>query len=136
MNKSGRFSKTLCLTAGILLLAMAAFHGSGLFYMQGLILETDSPQFIKDVFPVLFLVPSVELLGFAIFGLVAPAMGQKAYKILIPLAVLVLLNAAFAFYLGATIPGLILIAPALIYLFAANEFKNHGTPLAPSDVSS
>ncbi len=123
MNNAKSLSRILCFVASGLLLAMAAFHGSGIFYMQDLIQDSDSPDIIKQVFPVLFILPSIELAGLALFGIIAPSLKQYAARILFPLATLVLINALLAFYLTALIPGFILMAPSLIYFYAAYEFK-------------
>lgn len=102
-------SKYLTIFGSVLLLVMALFHGSGLFYVTGLMDESNAPNFLKDIMPVLFAHPSIHLFGLFIFDFLSLSLGQAANKVLIVLAVLALLDGLLAFYLGGVIPGLLLI---------------------------
>ena len=111
--------KTLCIIASSLLLFIAAFHGSGIYYINNLVQASDTPDLIKSIFPVLFILPTIQLIGLATFGFIAATMKDQANKILIPLSIFVFLDAVFAFYLGAILPGLVLSIPAFLFLFIA-----------------
>jgi len=115
MVKWNSISKYLCVVGSVLLLIIAVFHGSGLNYVSGLVQESDVSDLIKKIFPVLFILPTLQLIGFAILGWIASSMKQQANKVLIPIALFVLIDAFLGFYLGAIIPGLILMIPALLF---------------------
>ena len=119
MIVSRKGSKVLCMIGSGLLLAKAIFHGSGINYINNMVNASDLPGFIKGVFPVLFILPTIQLVGFAVFGLIASYMKTQANKILIPLSVLILIDAILAFYLKAIIPGVILLVPFLFFMLVA-----------------
>lgn len=125
MEKPNRVSKTLCIIGSSLLLIIAIFHGSGFNYVNDLVLSSDVSELIKRIFPVLFILPSIQLLGLATFGFMATSMKNQANKILIPLAILVLVNAALSFYLDALIPGFILVLPSFLFAIVAYRNKVH-----------
>ncbi|HAA10523.1 MAG TPA: hypothetical protein DCE41_02040 [Cytophagales bacterium] len=120
----------MCLIASSLLLVMAVFHGSGINYVTDLIKESNADDLIKNIFPVLFIIPTVQLAGFAILGVIASTLKHQANKILIPLSVLVFADALLAFYLGATLPGVVLLVPAILFLLAA--LSNSSLQKAPA----
>ena len=115
--------KFLCSVASILLLLIGLFHGSGINYINGSVQASDVSQLVKNVFPVLFISPSAQLLGLGILGLFAVNKNTD-HQILFTLSILVLINSFFAFWLNAVIPGLILLTPSLIYFIAAWSSKN------------
>jgi hypothetical protein len=115
--------KMLCSVASISLLLVGLFHGSGIEYINGLVQASDLSQFVKKVFPVLYISPSVQLLGLGIIGLLVMN-NHTNYKILFTLSILVLVNSVFAFWLSAVIPGFILLVPSSIYFVAAWSGKN------------
>ncbi len=112
-----KLSKILCVVGAVLLLIIAGFHGSGFSYVNDLVLSSDVSDLIKKIFPVLFILPTIQLIGLAAFGLMAPYMKEQSGKVLIALAILILVDAMLAFYLGANIPGVILVLPAVLFLF-------------------
>ena len=109
--------------ASILLLFVGLFHGSGINYINGTVQTSNVSQLVKDVFPVLFISPSIQLIGLGIIGLFA-VNKHTNYNILLTLSILVLTNSILAFWLNAIIPGFILLIPSLIYLIAAWSSKN------------
>lgn len=115
--------KILCSMASILLLFVGLFHGSGINYINGTVQTSNVSQLVKDVFPVLFISPSIQLIGLGIIGLFA-VNKHTNYNILLTLSILVLTNSILAFWLNAIIPGFILLIPSLIYLIAAWSSKN------------
>jgi len=116
--------KILCVVASGLLIVMGIFHGSGINYVNGLVQESDVPQLVKQVFPVLFILPSIQLIGLGVFGLLA-------YKqpinpgVLLTLSVLVMVDAILAFWLNALFPGIVLLLPSLLYLIAARSVSKN-----------
>lgn len=120
---SKKSTKTSCTIASILLLIIGLFHGSGINFINGLVQESDVSQLVKNVFPVLFISPSIQLIGIGVIGLFAVNENVN-YKILFTLSVLVLMDVIFAFWLDALIAGIILLIPAAIYLVAAWSSKN------------
>lgn len=115
--------KILCTAASILLLIIGIFHGSGINYINGLVQNSDVSQLVKNVFPILFILPSFQLIGLGTIGLFAIKKPINC-NILLTLSVLVMIDSIFAFWLNAIIPGFILLAPSLIYLVAAWSSKN------------
>lgn len=118
-------AKTLCIIGSVLLLVMAAFHGSGYAFVTEAILESNAEDFLKQIVPALFVHPSIHLVGLAAFGILALFLKQ-ANKVLILLAILVIADAALAFYLGGVLPGVMLLATASSfavagYLYSARE---------------
>jgi len=118
MNSTGRKSKILCLIGSSILFIIAVFHGSGFNYVNSLVLSSDVPDFIKEVFPVLFILPSLQLLGLATFGFIAPYLKDTVHKILIPLSIFILADAALAIYLDALIPALVLALSACLFVLS------------------
>lgn len=124
----GKLDRTLCFIGSGLLLAIAALHSSGTNYINGIAQKSDLPAFIKTVFPVLFILPTIQLVGLAAFGVIASTMKNQANKVLIPLAILVFVNALLAFYLNALLPGFILAIPATIFALVAYRTRANTLP--------
>jgi len=121
MAKTRKKSKTfriLCLAGSILLFTMAIFHGSGFSYVQDTINESNSEGFLKEIVPILFAHPSIHLIGLAAFGILTLFLDNEMKKILIVLSSLVFIDALLAFYLGGTIPGILLSLAALCFIIA------------------
>jgi len=114
-------AKTLCWIGSVLLLFMAAFHGSGLLYISDLIQQSNAEDFLKDIVPVLFLHPSLHLASLAGFGILAIFLTQDAGKVLFVLSLIVLVDAGLAFYLGGWLPGSLLTAAALCFGIAGRQ---------------
>ncbi len=114
----------MCIIGILLLLFIALFHASGFNYISGLVESSKVSDLIKSIFHVLFILPTIQLIGLATFGIMALYLKEEANKILIPLAVLVLVDALLAFYLNALIPGLVLAVPAILFGIAA--YQNRG----------
>jgi hypothetical protein len=113
--------KAILYTGNVLLLIMAAFHGSGVIYVTNLMNDSDAKGFLKDIFPVLFMHPSLHLLILAIFGIVAIKMPQEGYRIFRVLMVAILIDAALGFYLGGIVPGILLTLSAACFLPGATR---------------
>jgi hypothetical protein len=61
----------LTIIGSVMLLAMAALHASGYSYITKSLIESDVPDFLKDILPTLFLYPSVVMVALVIFALSA-----------------------------------------------------------------
>lgn len=103
----------------MLLLVMAAFHGSGYAFVKGAMSDSNAPDFLKQIVPVLFVHPSFHLASFAIFGIVGLALERGARLLWNTLAAVILVDAILGFILGGVIPGLLLTSAALLFVVAA-----------------
>ena len=110
--------KWFCILGSLLLLVMAAFHGSGFSYVRAAIEESNASGFLKDIVPVLFAHPSIHLIGLAAFGFLALTLKQDAPMVLLLLAMLVLADGLLAFYLGGVLPGVLLSLAAAFFVLA------------------
>jgi len=113
-----KISKGLILIGTMLLVVMAIFHGSGIFYVSEAIAVSNSEIFLKDIVPVLFIHSSIHLLGLASFGVLALFLQQEVKKVLIMLSILSLIDALLAFYLGAIFPGVLIMIPTFCFCLA------------------
>lgn len=101
------------------MLVLAGLHTSGLSWISGEISNSNAEDFLKDVFPVLFLHVSIQLVGLAGLGILAIFLGQAARKVLTFLGVMCFTNVGLAFYLGAIAPGVLLLIAAMLFLLGA-----------------
>lgn len=115
MGNPDKACLVMCLLGSSLLLAIALLHGSGMGFVNGLVAESNVSELIKQIFPVLFLLPSIQLLGLAGLGVVALRVGERARLLLMTLALLVLIDALLAVYLQAWIPAVVLCLPMVLY---------------------
>ncbi|MEO0570588.1 MAG: hypothetical protein AAF039_02710 [Bacteroidota bacterium] len=121
--KNKRF-KGLAYSSGILLWVMGAFHGSGLLFITELVNASNLSDGIKSIFPVLFILPSIEMIGLGVLCFLAPTLdGQRAYLVYYVVCFLVVINAFLAFYLKAWIPGVILLIPSILVFVIAFRLK-------------
>ena len=120
-NIISKTSRILIITGSILLFIMAMFHGSGIFYVNDLINESNAEGFLKEIVPVLFAHPSIHLFGLAALGIMSLYLKLEARKILFLLTILVLKDTTLAFIVGGLIPDFILTAP--IVCFSIARFK-------------
>lgn len=110
-----KLDKRLCIVGSLLLLAMGLFHGSGLNWVTSELAESSAKPFLKDVFPVLFIHVSIQLIGLASLG-AAVAFFRGSFRIVaIYIAIMVGLNTALAFWLGAYPPGVLLACAAACF---------------------
>jgi len=108
-------SRILTITGIAMLLIMAAFHGSGFWYVRTSIQSSDASGFLKDIVPALFAHPSYHLLAMAAFGTLALFQPQSARPILLLVGVLILGDAVLGFVLGGLVPGLLLVGAAACF---------------------
>ena len=110
-----KIAKIATIIGCTLLLIMAVFHWSGIDYVNNLIQQSNAEPFIKDIFPVLFAHPTIQLLGLSGLGILTLFMKDDGKKILFFISVLVLIDSFLAFYLDAAIPGILLIFTSFVF---------------------
>ncbi len=119
--------KSLAYGSGALLLLMAALHGSGLLFITEKVNASNLSDGIKSIFPVLFVLPTIEMVGLGVLCFLAPKQdGQRTYSIYYVIFFLVLINAFLALYLKAWIPALILVVPSILLFTIAWQLKKQG----------
>lgn len=102
---------------------MAIFHGSGFSYINETIMKSNADGFLKEIVPVLFAHPSIHLIGLAAFGILALFLERETKKVLTLLSLIVFVDALLAFYLGGTLPGMLLVVATLCFLVASYVLK-------------
>lgn len=123
MIQARKVSKILGLIASSILLLIGILHGSGIDFINNLVQSSNVSAIVKRIFPVLYILPSIQLIGFAVFGIIATYMIKQANKIFIALSILILMDSLLAFYLHAIAAGLILIIPACLFIYLA--YRDH-----------
>jgi len=108
-------TKILCYLGSALLIAMAAFHGSGYSFFRAAVIESNASEFLKQIIPALFVHPSLHLIALAAFGTLATFMERDARKVLVLLSILIAVDAVLGFWLGGILPGSLLLAAALCF---------------------
>ena len=111
-------SKIAIIVGCLLLLVMGVFHGSGIFYITDKIDHSNLDSLLKEIVPVLFAHPSIHLLGLVAFGILSLFLKHEVKKVVFTIAVLVVIDAILAFYLGATIPALLLLTGSSCFVLA------------------
>lgn len=119
-----RTARIFFIIGSVLLLVMAAFHGSGFFYVREAMSQSNAEAFLKDIVPALFAHPSIHLIGLSALGFLTPYFHHQAYRAAWLLAVLILLDGALAFYLGGIIPGLLLCTAAAFFSWGGLQSRN------------
>jgi len=119
MANTKRISRGLCIAGSLLLFIMGLFHGSGFFYVNEAIQESNAEEFLKDIVPALFAHPSIHLIGLAAFGILAVFLEQDLRKVTWLLALLIVLDAFLAFYLGGIRAGILLLAAASCFILVS-----------------
>lgn len=116
-------SKALQIIGSVLLLVMAIIHGSGFYYVSEVIGQSNTEEFLKEVVPSLFAHASIHLLGLAAFGFLTLFIQQEIKKVLWLLSFLVTVDALLAFYLGAIVPGVLLLLSATCFFMTGLKKK-------------
>ncbi|MEM9078241.1 MAG: hypothetical protein AAGC43_14455 [Bacteroidota bacterium] len=122
MEKS-KVRRIATITGCILLIVMALFHSSGIYYITELVQKSNTEPFLKEILPVLFLHPSIQLFGLAMLGILTLFMKYEFQKILGFIVILVLIDSFLAFYLGAILPGVLLALSAFVLGLGAVKSK-------------
>lgn len=112
MSKSMKY---LCLAGSLLILAVGIFHLSGLTRITSELTESNSPEFFKNIFPVLFVHVSIQLTGLAGLGIASIFFPAAMRIIAIYIAAMVAVNALLALYLDGYPPGGVLLLIAACF---------------------
>ena len=116
---NSNITRALTVIGCFLIFVMACFHGSGIHYISDLVVDSNAESFVKKIFPVLFAHPSIQLFGLAALGVLTLYMKFESQKILSFIAIMILIDSFLAFYLGATLPGLLLLLITVVFGMAA-----------------
>jgi len=112
-------STVFCALGIVFVLAIAALHGSGYGYLTEQMNQTNASDFLKEIFPVLFIMPSLYLSLLAAFGVLAIAKPQARRMICFMLAPAVMIAGALALMLGEWLPLIVMMAGGGVFLAAA-----------------
>ena len=104
-----------------LLILMAGFHLSGIHYITSLVQESNTKPFLKEIFGVLFLHPSLHLFLLAALAVLSVKMGDQAWKVHWFIGFSALVDAVIAFYLQAIPPGILLLITAICFGWAGRK---------------
>ncbi|MEM8900286.1 MAG: hypothetical protein AAGC85_19375 [Bacteroidota bacterium] len=123
MQKQSKTFRLLIFLGSFLLLFMGGFHGSGLRYVTEKMTSSNASDFLKDIFPILFVHPSIHMVGLAALGFLSLFLKTDGKKILWLVAVLVIIDSCLAFFLGGILPGILLALSAFAYVYAGILFQ-------------
>ncbi len=77
--------------------------------------QSNAEPLIVEIFPVLFAHPSIQLFGLAGLGILTLFMKHEIGKILFFISIMVCIDALLAFFLGAAIPGVLLLVSSFVF---------------------
>ncbi len=114
-----RVSVVCCLLGIIFVLVIAALHASGFSHYTNQMNETNASVFLKDMFPILYVIPSLYLIILAAFGALAIFLKKARRSICLILAPAVLAAGALALMLGEWVPLVVMGCGGGLFLAAA-----------------
>lgn len=117
-GKEMRIPVICCMLGIIFLLGIAGLHGSGFQTFNAQMADSDASAFLKDVFPILYFMPSLYLLVLSVFGFVAIGIPSARRPICLVLAVSVAAAGALALLVGEWIPLAVMGAGAMLFAIA------------------
>lgn len=120
---ASRLVPVLSVLGAVVLLAVAALHGSGYEYVAGTLQESELPDFLKRVLPPLYLYPSGLLVLLALAVLATLRSSTARAPVLGLVGAVVAANAILGFVLGGAIPGGALLLVAGLFAFASLKAK-------------
>jgi hypothetical protein len=123
--------RAITITGSVFLLMIAILHSSGAEYLIEQMQASNVNPLVKNIFPVLFIHPTIQLVALAVLGLILTFQRTPVKLIWLWLAGTVLLDALLAFFLKAWLPGLILLLPVGCYIMGYFR-KDHVTNDKPS----
>ncbi len=112
-------SKIFSLAGAVLLLFMAAYHGSGVADVSADLMQSDAPDYLKNIFPVLFLNTSLYLGTLAVFAGFAAVSASAARGLNALIAVSALANAGLGAYLNEWLPAAVLGTISILFVAAS-----------------
>jgi len=115
-----RTAKLLCAFGCMLLLATAAFHGTGYSGVRDALAQSSASAFLVGALPGVWLHFSIHLVFLVAFGVLALFLAQGARRVLGLLALAVAADAALVFSFAGFFAGVALLAgAALCFALAA-----------------
>ena len=112
-------SSISCALGVLFVLAIAILHATGFERFTNEMNQTDASTMMKDMFPVLYLMPSLYLAALAAFGVLAMLDRRSRRSICLILAPAVLLAGALALLLGEWLPLVVMGVGAGFFALAA-----------------
>lgn len=116
---ASRSVTVLSVLGAAILLAVAVLHGSGYDYVAGTVQQSDLPEFLKRVLPLLYLYPSALMFLLALAVLATLRRTAARAPVLALVCVVVAANSVLGFVLGGAIPGAALLLVAGLFAFAS-----------------
>ncbi|MEM1338875.1 MAG: hypothetical protein AAF634_10850 [Bacteroidota bacterium] len=107
-----------------LLLVLALFHGSGFVFVVDKMNQSNAASFLKEIMPVLFLQPSINLLSLACFAGITIFLKERGFPVLVLVCIFSGINLVFALYLEAYVPGAIMFMALACFLLAMRYHKS------------
>ena len=123
--KQPKSFRILVITGSVFLILMGLFHGSGLSFMVNTMNDSNAESFIKEVFPVLYLHPSIHLIAMAVLSLSTVFMKHDHKMVLLLLSSIIIVSAIAAFYLSAWLPGILLLLAVLCFVLATSKKQEY-----------
>ena len=114
-----RISVISCALGVAFLLAMAALHGSGFGHFTAQMTESDASAMLKDMFPILYLMPSLYLAVLSAFGILGVVAPRARRPICLILAVATLAAGALALLLAEWVQLLVMAFGAGLFVLSA-----------------
>ncbi len=105
-------------------IGMAGLHASGYNYVRQTLLESNAPDFSKEILPPIFLYPSIVLCLLVALNITALVNNQAVSFILGASAFFFVANSLFGFILGGLIPGGVLLITSLLFGMASYLARN------------
>ncbi|MEL6322834.1 MAG: hypothetical protein AAFQ84_01230 [Pseudomonadota bacterium] len=114
-----RVSSISCALGVVFVSAIAMLHGSGFGTFTAEMNETNASDFLKDMFQVLYAVPTVFLLTLAAFGVLATLNRRMRRPVCSILCPAVVATGALALVLGEWVPLVIMTLGGSLFAVAA-----------------
>ncbi len=111
-------SKVFSMSGALLLLFMAAYHGSGVVEISADLAGSNAPDYLKNIFPILFLNTSLYLATLAVFALFA-AISAASRSLNALIAVSAFANAGLGAYLNEWLPAGVLAFIGVLFIAAS-----------------
>jgi hypothetical protein len=111
-------SKLVSATGGVLLLFMAAYHGSGVVGITADITQSNAPDYLKTIFPVLFMNTSLYLATLSVFAFYSIFAGSAARGLTAIIAVSSIANAGLGAFLGEWMAAGVLATISALFIVA------------------
>ncbi len=118
MNKSIKVST---IVAAILLISVGLFHASGLSWLTSEVAQSNAPEMIKEVFPILFIHVSIQCVGLACLSVLSIRFVNAHKLICYFVGVMVVVNAGLAVWLSAYPPAVVLMVIAVLYFYSGHR---------------